>query len=35
MKRAFKRLARDLEEFFEEYGGEVEWSVEDDYDCLR
>jgi len=29
MGRAFKKLARDLAEFFKEYDGEVEWGVED------
>ena len=28
MEEVSKRLARDLAEFFEECGGEVEWGVE-------
>jgi len=29
MERVFRQLARDLAEFFKEYGGEVEWGAED------
>jgi len=29
MEKAFRQLARDLAGFFKEYGGEVEWGVED------
>jgi len=29
MEKASKQLARDLAEFFKEYGGEVEWGAED------
>ena len=29
MEKASKKLARDLAEFFKEYGGEVEWDAED------
>ena len=29
MEKASKKLARDLAEFFKEYGGEVEWGAED------
>ena len=29
MEKAFRQLAIDLTEFFMEWGGEVEWGVED------
>ena len=29
MEEVLKKLARDLAEFFKEYGGEVEWGAED------
>jgi len=35
MEMAYKQLARDLAEFLEECGGEVEWGVEDGQKNIR